>query len=713
MKMTFCSINSWALILACVVVCLQARQGSAQSTTFTKLPFIIKIDTRGTHQSITGDPNQAELNNIYWSGTGALGIDWERDGTIDTLSENPQGWGFLSLGHVYSTPGVYEVMLYGDGEVEFEIKDASKQLVSVEDWGEVTWNNCSWMFLGANHLRSVDEFYAPVLSTPNLDCSNMFDGCSSLQVSSLNHWDMSNVVNMNSMFANSSFNGAIGDWDVSNVTQMYQVFQDNTSFNQDIGNWDVSSVEFANFMFQGATAFDQNLGSWDISNISNMFNMLSSSGMSTENYDATLTSWANLSSPPQGISLGASDLTYCASEASRQVLIDQYNWTISGDSKFCGNPPVAVCKDLDADIFDVYPFCLPIPPPFALSFFDFANNPNPTIFGLTFSLLEEDSFFEVGNHEVNLVVTDENGLSDTCQANLNVTANEIPSPYSAQDIGSQGSGSTYSFDGCGTEWYTITTGAQTTNGAAFDNLATITGSVCHSGNGFVFTNIEYASGGYAGVVVRAGDTPSAPVVGFFKGNGLVHQTIVRGTEGAPVSVKNHIASNSTIVGSVAIIKEGNYLRTFTRGYGDTWISLGNPIYFPYSCYNVGIAAYTFPHTSNVEAVFRNIRVSRSLPGNYLSEGPAPTLAIAQQDSAIKAKLVPNPATHQVQLQLPEPLSAPALVSVVNQLGQPLVEKQVADGAATVDLLLEGLPAGMYHVHVNTGSQLVSLPLVKQ
>jgi hypothetical protein len=164
---------------------------------------------------------------------------------------------------------------------------------------------------------------------------------------------------------------------------------------------------------------------------------------------------------------------------------------------------------------------------------------------------------------------------------------------------------------------------------------------------------------------------------------------------------------------VGLSKKGNYLQALIKRDRDVWTEIGAPIYFPYSCYSVGIAAYRFSHTNNVEAVFRRFQTSNFIPSSYLSEGPAPTLAIAQQDGAVKAKLVPNPATHQVQLQLPEPLSAPALVSVVNQLGQPLVEKQVADGAATVDLLLEGLPAGMYYVHVSTGSQLVNLPLVKQ
>jgi hypothetical protein len=60
-----------------------------------------------------------------------------------------------------------------------------------------------------------------------------------------------------------------------------------------------------------------------------------------------------------------------------------------------------------------------------------------------------------------------------------------------------------------------------------------------------------------------------------------------------------------------------------------------------------------------------------------------------------------------------PLSAPADITVTNQLGQPLITQQAAAGDSSVELRLDGLPAGLYYVNLNTGRQVFNLPLIKQ
>jgi surface protein len=52
-----------------------------------------------------------------------------------------------------------------------------------------------------------------------------------------------------------NFNQDIGAWDVSNVTDMEGMFANNTSFNQDISNWDVSAVTDCSLFSRNTTAW--------------------------------------------------------------------------------------------------------------------------------------------------------------------------------------------------------------------------------------------------------------------------------------------------------------------------------------------------------------------------------------------------------------------------------------------------------------------------
>ena len=86
-------------------------------------------------------------------------------------------------------------------------------------------------------------------------------------------WDVSNVTNMNQMFAESyAFNQPIGYWDVSSVTNMNGLFFFTTAFNQPINDWNVSSVTDMGGMFI-ESGFNQPLDAWDVSNVTSMFTM--------------------------------------------------------------------------------------------------------------------------------------------------------------------------------------------------------------------------------------------------------------------------------------------------------------------------------------------------------------------------------------------------------------------------------------------------------
>src|SRR5690606_22970099 len=85
------------------------------------------------------------------------------------------------------------------------------------------------------------------------------------------------------------------------------------------------------YMFSGATAFNRSLANWDVAAVTTMVDMLDNSGMSPENYDATLIGWAAQDGLQNGVSLGANGLTYCEGAEARQQLIDDFEWTITDD----------------------------------------------------------------------------------------------------------------------------------------------------------------------------------------------------------------------------------------------------------------------------------------------------------------------------------------------------------------------------------------------
>jgi surface protein len=152
----------------------------------------------------------------------------------------------------------------------------------------------------------------------------------------IGNWNVSMVQVMPRMFeAATAFNQNIGSWNVSNVLNMLSMFSGASSFNQNIGNWDVSKVETMSNLFNSATAFNQNLGNWNISLVNNMTGIFTSTAMSATNYDNTLIGWAALPTVVSNVTVGANGLKYCLSVNARNSLINDHNWTFSGDVQDC------------------------------------------------------------------------------------------------------------------------------------------------------------------------------------------------------------------------------------------------------------------------------------------------------------------------------------------------------------------------------------------
>ncbi len=233
-------------------------------------------------------------------------VDWG-DGNVEC------GYPFS---HTYAAVDTYSVSIWGEGVVGFSFefyvgsnKDFLK-LLTVEQWGEVEWQQLDWAFANCENLT----FNAPDIP------------------------DMSAVSDLSYMFLNcSQFNQDIGNWDVSNVTNMSHMFQNCASYNQSMRNWDVSNVIDMSMMFWNASNFDQNIGDWDVGNVHSMQDMFQGGGMSTMNYDSLLIVWASLPQLQNNVPFNAGNSNYCEGADARQSIISSYTWMIDDGEYNCND----------------------------------------------------------------------------------------------------------------------------------------------------------------------------------------------------------------------------------------------------------------------------------------------------------------------------------------------------------------------------------------
>ncbi|MCP4103071.1 MAG: BspA family leucine-rich repeat surface protein, partial [Lentisphaerae bacterium] len=196
--------------------------------------------------------------------------------------------------HTYAIAGTYTVAIVGDFPgVNFADGGDGDKLLSVEQWGNIAWQDLDEAFEGAENLV-INASDAPDLSGVT-SLSQMFRGATSINQDisgwdtssvtnmsymfygadafnqDLSAWDTSSVTNMTYMFFNANaFNGDISAWDTSNVTNMSRMFYLATTFNGDISGWVTSSVTTMSGMFRNATAFNQDISAWDTSSVTDM-----------------------------------------------------------------------------------------------------------------------------------------------------------------------------------------------------------------------------------------------------------------------------------------------------------------------------------------------------------------------------------------------------------------------------------------------------------
>ena len=287
-------------------------QATAEST-----GFVTTWETTVDGESITIPIGTGDTDfTVYWGDNSSTTYN-----TDETVS------------HTYASAGTYKVAIAGDFPgINFNGSGDTDKLLSIEQWGNIAWQDLDDAFDGASNLV-INATDAPDLSGIT-DLSEMFKDATSINAD-LSAWDTSNVTNMNAMFSGAtafnqdlsgwdtskvtdmssmfngatSFDGNIGPWDTSSVTAMSGMFSGASSFNQSIGGWDTSSVTGMDFLFSNASAFNQDIGGWDTSNVTTMESLFESAqafnqdigGWNTSNVTTMTGTFANADSFNQDI----------------------------------------------------------------------------------------------------------------------------------------------------------------------------------------------------------------------------------------------------------------------------------------------------------------------------------------------------------------------------------------------------------------------------
>ena len=277
-------------------------------------PFMFTVDTDIIPDYVLSDLNELYDGNvvielfIYGHGYPVkYDLDCESDGDYEYKGLTEGAVENKHDGCIYKpNSGKHQISLRGDihsiylcsGEPHGSVM--SHVIISVDSWGDIEWKDMSWFASTCEVLKTLPKeapdlrqvksmtgmfggrwFGARVFNQPidHWDVSNveemgsMFAGASSFN-QPLENWDVSNVKDMGSMFAGaSSFNQPLNQWNVVNVEDMSQMFYGARSFNQPWDQWNVSKVKNMEYMFREAKSFNQPINSWDVSKVESMLGM--------------------------------------------------------------------------------------------------------------------------------------------------------------------------------------------------------------------------------------------------------------------------------------------------------------------------------------------------------------------------------------------------------------------------------------------------------
>lgn len=214
-----------------------------------------------------------------------------------------------------------------------------------------------WQFNGSGDRNKLTEHFQCGILEPGLyeacwsGCNNMIwtaedalniskstsmrlwfrDTFSMIGHESFNTWNTAHILNWEGIFFSSAFNTYIGDLNFTSLVNLFLAFRDCPYNHPD--NWSLPNLANAGGAFFDASNYNQTI-SWVIPNVTNIFNMLSNTAMSTENWSNTLVNFAAQIGALQNNVTILSDATHNAAGAVAKAALETPNpggpnWTVT------------------------------------------------------------------------------------------------------------------------------------------------------------------------------------------------------------------------------------------------------------------------------------------------------------------------------------------------------------------------------------------------
>lgn len=298
-------------------------------------------------------------------------------------------------------------------------------------------------------------------------------------------------------------------------------------------------------------------------------------------------------------------------------------------------------------------------------------------------------------------IQDAAGNISSCNANVQVViGTALPPQWTSTDIGSQGDGSTYTFDPCTSEnpalgTFSVSTGGYNLLPFNSDNLAFIGRELCN--NGGIQAKIEHIEGGFAGLMIRESSEPGSRMTAVFSNNTSMLRWETRyNTNGD----KSGIALFRPFPYWLRLVRQGNWIRGFYSTTGNNW-QLAHQVYLPMAdCVEMGLAVFTTDPNGQADAQFSNVQSQSGVGGGSLVT-PAPASSSASTSAHQRADVFPNPSTDAFTLTFEQPLSADGIFILRNELGQQVSSLPLQSGTTHTIVRNNNLPAGLYFGAVKT------------